>query len=309
MNTLRNTMVALAITLVATACDHAQEACEVLPASFRALSMNALTFNGVRVNGRVINGMNLGNGIHIAYNGVTLGAVSLDGATLAAIGPDGDALGVMDFLGARLPAITADGDVVELEVAEIRPTTDRPDLTTYVLTYEGRNVCPHEEDGFFLQGVWDETATRQDAVDGDEGFSYTFACASGALAKCVAWGYAPWIVGSDAHQSCTRMVRADYCGDGDSYTKDGTLIDVGDAVGVQTFVGDSELEFEAGWGPDGAVCVDKPRYYESVVGGGTILPPCWEALPACESLDEATTFGATIANRSAEAERVLCSPR
>ena len=58
------------------------------------------------------------------------------------------------------------------------------------------------------------------------------------------------------------MIRADYCGDGRSFTKDGTLIDMGDALGVQTFETTDRADFalEATWGPNGATCVAKTRY-------------------------------------------------
>ena len=60
-------------------------------------------------------------------------------------------------------------------------------------------------------------------------------------------------------QACLRMVRADYCGDGRSWTKNGMTIDVYDDVGIQSPEKDSSMPFEAGWSPDGAVCVHHPR--------------------------------------------------
>jgi hypothetical protein len=67
---------------------------------------------------------------------------------------------------------------------------------------------------------------------------------------------------ADYHQACTRMTRADYCGDGSSFTKDGTLIDMSDALGVESFETESRADFapEASWGPTGATCVSKTRY-------------------------------------------------
>ncbi|MCY1032109.1 ADYC domain-containing protein [Corallococcus sp. BB11-1] len=72
---------------------------------------------------------------------------------------------------------------------------------------------------------------------------FTFACApsnqgtttnpffvgGGVIAKCIDWGYAPWSgavngddVALESHELCTRMARADYCGEGRSNTLDGT---------------------------------------------------------------------------------------
>ena len=66
----------------------------------------------------------------------------------------------------------------------------------------------------------------------------TFACTNGALAKCVRWGYKPWktvngVSLADYHQACVHMTPADYCGDGKAHTRDGTLIDIWDRLGVQ----------------------------------------------------------------------------
>jgi hypothetical protein len=96
----------------------------------------------------------------------------------------------------------------------------------------------------------------------------SFSCTSGALAKCIRMGYEPWAFTHkgapllDTFRSCIRMVRADYCGDGRSHTRDGTLIDVYDRFGIQLRVPAPDLTFEAAWAPDGAVCVRKTRIGE-----------------------------------------------
>ena len=81
----------------------------------------------------------------------------------------------------------------------------------------------------------------------------------GVIAKCVDWGYAPWALGADVHQSCTRLARADYCGDGRPWTLDGTTIDAYDVLGVQARLGDPSFGFEAAWGEHGAICVNETR--------------------------------------------------
>jgi hypothetical protein len=92
---------------------------------------------------------------------------------------------------------------------------------------------------------------------------FELVCTSGAQGKCVRFGYAPWR-SLDAYNACVRMVRADYCGDGEATTRDGTLIDMYDEIGVQASDPDAALTFEAGWSPDGAVCVAHPRVAEHV---------------------------------------------
>ena len=66
-------------------------------------------------------------------------------------------------------------------------------------------------------------------------------CSSGAIGKCIRWGYAPR-VGRDVHEACVRMVRADYGGDGETATRDGTTIAFCDRVGIHPCRGDERIE-------------------------------------------------------------------
>jgi hypothetical protein len=144
-----------------------------------------------------------------------------------------------------------------------------------------------------LNGEWDYTSGtvyggRKMSSTGD---TVTFACLDAALGKCAAsgfantMGYRPWeghwrcvadetgtcvytyVPGEDVHQACTRMVRADYCGDGTAHTLNGTFIDVYDqlqpSVNVSSSTppaGYSSMEFEALWGPDGATRISCVRW-------------------------------------------------
>jgi hypothetical protein len=89
----------------------------------------------------------------------------------------------------------------------------------------------------------------------------TFACRTAALAKCVEFGYRPWaskngVALANHHQACTRMVRADYCGTGQSHTLNGTPVHVLDALGIQTQSPNTPYAVEAEWGPNGATCLN-----------------------------------------------------
>ena len=83
------------------------------------------------------------------------------------------------------------------------------------------------------------------------------------------FGYRRWDVGADGaplaplHAACVRMVRADYGGDR-GWTKNGMRIDLYDSRGVQKPDNAPEDAFEAGWTPDGAVCVRHVRVKENV---------------------------------------------
>jgi len=108
----------------------------------------------------------------------------------------------------------------------------------------------------------------------------TWACRGAALAKCVEWGYHPdgSVAGTslaDHHQACTRMVRADYCGDGNHHTENGTPIDVEDSLGIQLH--ETSWPIEAAWGPDGALCLNDPRktyWTRDTIACGSALPSC-----------------------------------
>src|SRR5262249_2028821 len=100
---------------------------------------------------------------------------------------------------------------------------------------------------------------------------FTFACTTGVIAKCYRWGYRPWLTGYsenmvEMHQTCTRLARADYCGDGTPHTHDGTWVNVWDRM---PYPGQSQkrgllpplgMLFGAGWNPDGAVCLSRARW-------------------------------------------------
>ena len=49
-----------------------------------------------------------------------------------------------------------------------------------------------------------------------------FACTSGAVGKAVTWGYRPWERTLAQFATAVRVVRADYCYDGMSWTENGT---------------------------------------------------------------------------------------
>jgi hypothetical protein len=115
-------------------------------------------------------------------------------------------------------------------------------------------------------GVWDEKGARQE-VKG----RFTFACENGAIAKCADWGYKPWAKKdgrslTDLHQACTRMARADYCGDGRSHTREDNPIDMYDVLQLLTRTTEpsggwdpAKASFEAAWSPDGAACLARTR--------------------------------------------------
>lgn len=133
--------------------------------------------------------------------------------------------------------------------------------------------------------------------------------AGGAAVKCIEWGYKPWpqpttvtvappwsrtspepneaaAAAVAAHSACVHMAMADYCGDGSSYTVDGTAIDGWGAGSIDQLVARRPLDtaqpstwngepagflvsvsdptppfaFEAAWNARGAVCLTHRRW-------------------------------------------------
>ena len=166
----------------------------------------------------------------------------------------------------------------QINEAELDPQDADQEIYLYRVLYKNspdsqwQNLCKSDGDNLtkamLLWGEWDEKGTH---INNEE---VTIACTSGVLAKCVRWGYKPWktlegIALRDYHQACTRMARADYCGNGISHTKDGTIID-------HQKTEDNGMVFEAAWGTDGAILIHRPRYSETLE---QIQLNCPEKLP------------------------------
>jgi len=110
----------------------------------------------------------------------------------------------------------------------------------------------------------------------------TFACRGAALAKCVEFGYKPWasvdgVSLAEVHQSCTRMLRADYCGDGVPHTTNGTPVHVLDQLGIQDVDPIVDYVVEAEWGPDGAVCLNPANRRHPELTVDCSVPTCGES--------------------------------
>jgi hypothetical protein len=118
-------------------------------------------------------------------------------------------------------------------------------------------------------GYWNPTTgTYQQTLDGTTTGKQVFSlsCMTGAVAKCMHWGYVPYksFQGtqlSPYFQACVRAARAQYTATSStSYTCEGTEVDFYDRLGIQTISPAGNLSFEAAWKQGGPLCVGKPRY-------------------------------------------------
>jgi hypothetical protein len=192
-------------------------------------------------------------------------ALSAVGTELVLATPTGRSLRSADLVGATL-GIVVGGTMVEITIASVE---DDPDAI-------GGRVLLHR---FLVKDAAGRAADlcTPDAAgrrlgfpvpDGQGGFELT--CTSGAIGKCIRWGYRLWEERPGGpplaalHAACVHMARADYGGDGRPSTHAGMLIYWCDRFGVHPCGEDVPVAFEAAWGPDGATCVARPRIAENV---------------------------------------------
>ncbi|MBD1930102.1 hypothetical protein H6F74_28350 [Trichocoleus sp. FACHB-90] len=181
-----------------------------------------------------------------------------------------------DLKGAQLNAVDEQGKKLNFEIKDVELDPKDPEKETYLYTVfyvdsansQGKNLCTPDAENVAkaipLTGSWDETGAHTESSN-----IITFGCTSGVLAKCVRMGYKPWktVKGTslrDYHQACTRMARADYCGNGKSHTRDGTPINIYDKLGIQKKTPHDGMVFEAAWSPEGATFINRPRWFETV---------------------------------------------
>jgi hypothetical protein len=284
---------------------------------FNGISFNGFAFNGFSFNGVSFNGISF-NGV--SFNGVSFNDVSLDGSNVVVkkwnkgkwLKKGGEELVGMDFdISAEVIDDEGEEHVMDflIRANDIYRDSNYDDIFYYDLTIslKGTNVwqplCEGGNPAIPLRNYWnEETGARINDKD-----FVTFACTTGVLAHCVEWGYRPWAeaeqcysykVGKktkkvcwdvslkDHHQACTRMARADYCGDGTPWTVAGTPIDIYDALDPQLEVSETDWDIEAEWNPNGAYCLNDIRQQGWKAQG--LYPKCkW---PKARELDDCGTL-------------------
>jgi hypothetical protein len=241
-----------------------------------------MRLNGMRLNGMRLNGMRL--------NGMRLNGMRLNGSTLGGTLDDGTWIDGQGLVGALLVGELEDGSEATLRIDALRQSTEPGDEDIFYYTVSVSDpatetwqpACGSVDgvatEAIAVPGVWDMSeGTATGGSHSDSADHFTFGCTDAAIGKCVEWGYKPWIEvtrcdqgdkhhhhtecwtvpGEDYHQTCTRLARADYCGDGRSSTADGTPIDVYDNVGIESPDTAHDWTQEAEWNPDGASCINR----------------------------------------------------
>jgi hypothetical protein len=270
---------AAASLLALTGCDGSVSPAESSPASTEAplVSPQGMSLQGMSLQGMSLQGMSLQG---MSLQGMSLQGMSLQGMSLQGMSLQGTSFRGTDLngnpvslsAGSVLRTTDSSGAPVSLRVGRIQQDWQDGSGEVKLYAIEGwnasagqwQNVCNPDPWGeqwaIPVSGSWNSTGAHVDDAN-----AFTFGCTSGVIAKCVRWGYRPWksvngVSLAPYHQACTRMARADYCGDGVSHTRNGTLIDMYDTLGIQSRTPETSMFFEGAWTPDGAYCIGKERW-------------------------------------------------
>lgn len=181
-----------------------------------------------------------------------------------------------DLVGAVLTMGLPDGTQAQIRIDGVETDPKDPEIVLYDFSArpaaggDWQNLCNPDSygvrKGFPMRGTLDEHVEYHPEAPG---FSLT--CVGGVQAKCVRWGYKPWLPDAadgvpmlDLYRTCMRMARADYCGEGQGTTRNGTMIDLYDVAGIQKRETDTTVPFEAAWNTHGAVCVRHTRIPQNI---------------------------------------------
>ncbi|MCA9655947.1 MAG: hypothetical protein H6712_21385 [Myxococcales bacterium] len=274
--------------------------CDWGPPILNTHEVNGISVPALALDGTVRNGARLVEVAVLAAGGSMdpLVSIQLERGLLSGTTASGTAYEGADFVGSAWTVELGEGPGAELVLMTISDFIDDDPHSRYVLEH-GPTIATATSANCEVDPVTGEaSAILFDDLSVDEATgelveetgSIYFGCISGAVGKAAMWGYVPWDHGRDAHQTTTRVVRADYCGDGKAWTVTGTPLQLEDEAKINEFLEPDELT-EAMWGPDGAVCLRTPRYdayaYATVSCDG--LP-----LPKCGALDELADWPTAI---------------
>ncbi|MDC0720947.1 ADYC domain-containing protein [Nannocystis bainbridge] len=265
-------------------------------------------FNSAEVNGRAIRELNLdgvanGEGVRIVgFVPPPLGLLSLQkfdiavekGALVARSGTT--TLRGNQLIGSII-LVHQQGSLLPLPITVLGHqkidswAAGAPQVSTYTLVYPDlnallgmRNVCTGDLLDVLTSAVTVIGGETYDletkSIQPGKSRWLTLACAGSAAAKLQLMNYGPQSdfdgAGHPAslaqRQATLRMITADYCGTGHSYTQNGTPLHWENAAG--TVVSSGEMgAVEAVWSASGALCLEAPR-----IAGANVA--C--NLPACD---------------------------
>ena len=264
--------------------------------------------NGVNLNGVNLNGVNLNGestlGSVVAW--VSYKNAALGGAQLKNLRLDGSQLvgkvnhspvGGTQLVGATFTGESDLGSDLALRITASFAPGGNQDPTTwrYLVEYQEVDqswvpICLNGDTpvpAIPVDGYWNlDSGQPGDGAKVKTGARFLFACEQvGAIGKCIEAGYRPWqsVDGSSLdryHQTCVRLLRADFCGTSTPHTVDGSLLNIYDTLGIQ--VDTENWVAEAEWDRNGALCISPDATTSDIAN-----VPCFDELVRD---DCATTF-------------------
>ncbi len=299
---------AVVMTIAGTACDADEPgwAVDADGTELRSLEENGFRLNGFQLNGFRLNGFRL-NGARLDGDSpsdwIELHQIVVPGHAEIVeswlVGSDlhvktkfGAIRSGTQLLNAELVFLIqegADSRKSTVKITSVKPLAPESDVWLYGFDIKDESeawhpLCVDSDDqptqAILLRDAWDpDTGNR---ISPRPTGMLTIACRDAALAKCVEWGYAPWrqkdgVSLAKYHQTCTRAVRADYCGDGTPHTFDGNEIHVLDKLGIEKAEPGQSYAVEAEWGPGGAVCLNPDHTRLPGVKYDCSLPTCGDS--------------------------------
>lgn len=158
------------------------------------------------------------------------------------------------------------------------------DVPTYGISFLGidgiENLCPTQTlDDTSLVLLGDERYGADGSVQDDEEGFVSLACRGHALAKMSLLNYDPQRSHSSGHdaierEATLRMLRADYCGDGQPHTAPGTPLNWTDEGDNPFDDATMAATLEAVWTEEGASCLNKTQTRLPVANPGCAIQPC-----------------------------------
>lgn len=232
--------------------------------AYNSGSINSVKYKGVSFAGTSING--------VVISGLTI----VDGKLVGTRQSDGAQLSGSSLNNARMKGTYSDSSEVDIRIdSVVHDNVFNVDWNYASVSFNGGTTwqpyCKDGEPVLPVSNRWSESNSRI-----SDSNIFTFACDNAALAKCVKWGYNPQRSKQecdgaghckqqqldDWHAACTRLVTADYCGDGVPHTRNGTPIDIYDNLDIQTRSG-TLRGVEADWSANGARCIRQTRWVDA----------------------------------------------
>jgi hypothetical protein len=245
----------------------------------QGMTLHGFRFAGATRNGAALSSFRLENGELVGVQGsVTLRGTALVDTHLFAEAQSKNGQSQSVVIEYRITAIAAEDPIYDPK--------NTGNTFLYTLDQNVDNTgnwqpaCATDHDGrratIPLADIWDDNGNRNSSAP-----LFTLACTTSSIAECYRWGYRPWVTGYGnlkiAHWGCTRVARADYCGDGASHTIDGTMINVWDNTPspgpIQAHgITPQGMSFEAAWDQTGALCLSHARWASST--GSVVAAAC-----------------------------------